>query len=97
MRERYETLKLNDLREIAKKRGIKGATGMKKSEIIDLMCELDEKEAAMQRDDLYAAHINDQTLVNLKQCIEYNKRRAVALKQDREIYLFYLQQNEEEQ
>ena len=46
LRERYETLKLNDLREIAKKRGIKGATGMKKSEIIDLMCELDEKEAA---------------------------------------------------
>lgn len=58
---------------------------------------LDEKEAAMQRDDLYAAHINDPTLVNLKQCIEYNKRRAVALKQDREIYLFYLRQNEEEQ
>ena len=58
---------------------------------------LDEKESAMQRDDLYAAHINDQTLVNLKQCIEYNKRKAAALKQDREIYLFYLQQNEEEQ
>ena len=58
---------------------------------------LDEREAAMQRDDLYAAHINDPTLVNLKQCIEYNKRRAVALKQDREIYLFYLRQNEEEQ
>ena len=58
---------------------------------------LDEREAGMQRDDLYAAHINDQTLVNLKQCIEYNKRRAVALKQDREIYLFYLRQNEEEQ
>ena len=33
----------------------------------------------------------------VKQCIEYNKRRAVALKQDREIYLFYLKQNEEEQ
>ncbi|MBQ7614631.1 MAG: transcription termination factor Rho [Butyrivibrio sp.] len=46
MRERYETLKLNDLRDIAKKRGIKGATAMKKSEIIDLMCELDEKEKA---------------------------------------------------
>ena len=44
MREKYETLKLNDLRDIAKKRGIKGATAMKKSEIIDLMCELDEKE-----------------------------------------------------
>ena len=46
MREKYETLKLNDLRDIAKKRGIKGATSLKKSEIIDLMCELDEKEAA---------------------------------------------------
>ena len=46
MRERYETLKLNDLRDIAKKRGIKGASGLKKSEIIDLMCELDEKEKA---------------------------------------------------
>ena len=52
---------------------------------------LDEREAGMQRDDLYTSHINDPTLVNLKQCIEYNKRRAVALKQDREIYLFYLQ------
>ena len=46
MREKYETLKLNDLRDIAKKRGIKGATSMKKAELIDLMCELDEKEAA---------------------------------------------------
>ncbi|AOZ96112.1 transcription termination factor Rho [Butyrivibrio hungatei] len=46
MREKYETLKLSDLREIAKRRGIKGATTLKKSEIIDLMCELDEKEAA---------------------------------------------------
>lgn len=45
LRERYETLKLADLREIAKKRGIKGATALKKSEIIDLMCELDQKEA----------------------------------------------------
>ena len=45
MREKYETLKLTDLREIAKKRGIKGVAALKKSEIIDIMCELDEKEA----------------------------------------------------
>ncbi|SFQ24409.1 transcription termination factor Rho [Butyrivibrio proteoclasticus] len=43
MREKYETLKLSDLREIAKTRGIKGASSMKKAEIIDLMCEMDEK------------------------------------------------------
>ena len=46
LREKYETLKLNDLREIAKKRGIKGATGMKKSDIIDLMCRMDEENAS---------------------------------------------------
>ncbi|SFU82347.1 transcription termination factor Rho [Butyrivibrio sp. M55] len=50
MREKYETLKLNDLRDIAKKRGIKGASAMKKSEIIDLMCELDEKEKSSAAD-----------------------------------------------
>ncbi|WP_029230932.1 transcription termination factor Rho [Butyrivibrio sp. VCB2006] len=49
MRERYETLKLNDLREIAKSRGIKGATSLKKSEIIDIMCEMDEKENAQKQ------------------------------------------------
>ena len=45
MREKYETLKLNDLREIAKSRGIKSVAGLKKSEIIDLMCQMDEQEA----------------------------------------------------
>ncbi|MBQ7658407.1 MAG: transcription termination factor Rho [Butyrivibrio sp.] len=45
MREKYETLKLNDLREIAKSRGIKSVASLKKAEIIDLMCEMDEKAA----------------------------------------------------
>ena len=55
LRERYETLKLNDLREIAKKRGIKGATALKKSEIIDIMCELDEKENAQKQEQVKEA------------------------------------------
>ena len=46
MREKYETLKLNDLREIAKSRGIKSVASLKKAEIIDLMCEMDEKNVA---------------------------------------------------
>ena len=57
---------------------------------------LDEQEAAMQQNDLYAAHINDPTLVSTKQRIEYSKLKVTALNQDREIYLFYLEQNEEE-
>ena len=45
MREKYESLSLADLREIAKIRGIKGTSVMKKAEIIDVMVAMDEKEA----------------------------------------------------
>ena len=44
MREKYESLALADLREIAKARGIKGITAMKKSEVIEAMLSLDEEE-----------------------------------------------------
>ena len=45
MREKYETLALVDLRAIAKSRGIKGTSSMKKEDVINAMVELDEKEA----------------------------------------------------
>ena len=57
---------------------------------------LDEKEAAMQQDGLHTEHINDPSLISLKQRIEYNRLKLIALQQDREIYLFYLKRNEEE-
>ncbi len=44
MREKYESLALADLREIAKSRGIKGVTTMKKAEVVDAMLALDEEE-----------------------------------------------------
>lgn len=44
MREKYESLSLADLREIAKIRGIKGTSVMKKAEIIDVMVAMDEKK-----------------------------------------------------
>lgn len=43
MREKYETIALADLREIAKSRGIKGVSAMKKADIIEAMLEEDEK------------------------------------------------------
>ena len=46
MREKYESLALVDLKEIAKARGIKGTSGMKKAEIIEAMLLEDEKECA---------------------------------------------------
>ena len=46
MREKYESLALSDLKEIAKVRGIKGTSTMKKAEIIESMLALDEQEKA---------------------------------------------------
>ena len=43
MREKYETIALADLREIAKSRGIKGVSAMKKADIIEAMLAEDEK------------------------------------------------------
>ena len=44
MREKYESLALQQLKELAKVRGIKGTSVMKKSELVDAMLEEDEKE-----------------------------------------------------
>ena len=46
MREKYESLALVDLKAIARTRGIKGTSLMKKGEVVEAMLELDEKEKA---------------------------------------------------
>ncbi len=46
MREKYESLGLVDLKAIAKHRGIKGVSTMKKSQVIEAMLTLDEQEKA---------------------------------------------------
>lgn len=50
MREKYESLALADLRAIAKARGLKGTSGMKKEDLIELMLAEDEKDKAMGKD-----------------------------------------------
>ena len=45
-REKYESLAIAALKDIAKARNIKGISLMKKSELIDAMLALDAKEAA---------------------------------------------------
>ncbi len=46
MREKYESLALTDLKEIAKSRGIKGTSTMKKAQIVEAMLKEDEKDIA---------------------------------------------------
>ena len=50
MREKYESLALSDLRDIAKTRGIKGATSLKKADLIDAMLEADENDKAQGKE-----------------------------------------------
>lgn len=44
MREKYESLALADLKAIAKSRGIRGTSTMKKAEVVEAMLELDSRE-----------------------------------------------------
>ena len=44
MREKYESLALADLRAIAKTRGLKGSSTMKKGELVEAMLQADEQE-----------------------------------------------------
>lgn len=43
MREKYESLAVSELRELAKVRGIRGTSAMKKAELVEAMLEEDEK------------------------------------------------------
>ncbi len=44
MREKYESLALVDLKDIAKSRGIRGTSAMKKADVVEAMLALDEEE-----------------------------------------------------
>ena len=52
MREKYESLALADLREIAKSRGIRSVSAMKKADVIDAMLQLDEEEKEKEKDNV---------------------------------------------
>ena len=49
MREKYESLAVADLRDIAKSRGIKSVSTMKKAEVVEAMLALDEEEKKMKQ------------------------------------------------
>lgn len=52
MREKYESIGVADLREIAKSRGIKGTSSMKKKDVIEAMLALDEEEKEQKKEKL---------------------------------------------
>jgi len=57
MREKYETIALLDLKEMAKNRGIKGVSAMKKSDVIEAMLQKDRDDAFDQAGDKAQAKV----------------------------------------
>ena len=49
MREKYESLASLELKAVARTRGIKGVSGMKKAEVVEAMLELDRQEADLKK------------------------------------------------
>ena len=70
MREKYQSLALSDLREIAKSRGIQGVSAMKKPDVIEAMLALDEKEKKAKAEEGLSA--------------EEKEARAVREREDKE-------------
>ena len=55
MREKYESLSLSVLKDLAKARGIKGTSAMKKADVVEAMLQEDEKDAAVKRTEISEA------------------------------------------
>ncbi len=61
MREKYESLSLGALKEVAKARGLKGISTLKKSELVERMVEEDQKEKSMENKTVETKNAEKQT------------------------------------
>lgn len=78
MREKYESLSLTVLRELAKARGMKGISALKKGELVEAMLAQDEKEQPVQE-----AAEPEKTVVT---AAENGQERAAESRQERTEY-----------
>ena len=61
MREKYESLSLGALKEVAKARGLKGISTLKKNELVERMVEEDQKEKSMENKTVETKSAENQT------------------------------------
>ncbi len=81
MREKYESLALADLRAIAKARGLKGTSSMKKDEIIELMLLEDEKDKAKGKDVEPKSLVPEKDMEKVKSNVPKSKVKESATKE----------------
>lgn len=67
MREKYESLALTNLKELAKARGIKGTSAMKKAQVVEAMLLQDEKDKAAKGESTNAEPVKSTEAVSFKE------------------------------
>ena len=72
MREKYESLSVTVLRDVAKSRGLKHLSGLKKRELVDLMLKEDEKEEVKSviKKEIPLAPVQEVTIETCKKFIQ---------------------------
>ena len=81
-REMYESLALTDLKAIAKKRGMKRTTGLKKAELIDAMMAQDVEDAkAAQEERARAAQVRQEERAKAAQTQQEERGRGASNQQ----------------
>lgn len=80
MREKYETLTLEVLRDLAKRRGLKGISTLKKRELIDRMVQKDEQEKLIEapREPVRTEEKNVEKVVEKTPTEDKNGEKAAA-------------------
>lgn len=75
MKEKYETLSLAVLKDVAKARGLKGTSALKKSELIDRLLEEDKKANAKEEEDSNTKEEKQRLIQPGKKKIKTKKKR----------------------
>ncbi|MGN0377150.1 MAG: transcription termination factor Rho [Suilimivivens sp.] len=78
MREKYESLALTDLKAIAKARGLKGTSTMKKADLVELMLAEDEKDKAAGKS------VQPKSIIITKNSDSIEKKEAPAKQEAKE-------------
>lgn len=73
MREKYESLALANLKELAKARGIKGTSAMKKAQVVEAMLLQDEKDKAAKGESTNAEPVKSTEAVSFKEGTKFKE------------------------
>ena len=87
MREKYESLSLATLKDLAKARGLKGISTLRKPELIDRMLQEDEREAAVQKE-ILTIQVKDRYVRNFGH-VKTERRHSLTVERRQTVFWKY--------